>query len=386
MKIVFIIPSITNFHTFLSELTDSLLTRGDEVYLLAGEKPIVKGNSPYPIDIACEWIRVDFPRNFQPKKHFLAAKEIDKNIQRIKPDLIHVHFSAAMFTVSLAIKKNWPPVIATIHGLAWPTRKKSAQLLLKKAELSAAKKMDKVIVLNKDDLALLNKYGLKNVSMLYKYGIGCNTELFDKEKLDQKLNKDLRQKLNIHEDDTVFIFIGRQTRFKGFDKVIQAFMKIYHTTSKYHLLLIGDKDFIHESGLNPIEEALLSSIPAIHQIGWMANIENFLAIADINVFPSQREGLPVNLMESLAMGVPVITINSRGCNEIIKDHENGIILSDDSVEKLAAAMKQLSDNFVLRNKLSETGLLKRGEYDRKKYIEKQIDCYNTFILHETQDA
>jgi len=155
-------------------------------------------------------------------------------------------------------------------------------------------------------------------------------------------------------------------------------MKIYHAKSPYHLLLIGDKDYIHESGLNSTEEALLSNIPSIHQIGWMANIENFLAIADINVFPSSREGLPVNLMESLSMGVPVITINSRGCNEIVKHEVNGIIIDDDSVESLAEAMKQLSIDFVLRNKLSSNASTKREEYDRRKYIRQQLDFYTNF--------
>ena len=368
MKIVFVIPSITNFHTFLSELTDSLIARGDTVYLLAGEKPIVKGFSPYSDSLSCEWHKIDFPRNFQPKKHFFAAREIDKFVQRIKPDLIHVHFSAAMFTVSLAKKKNWPPVIATIHGLAWPTRKKSAQLVLKKAELSAAQKMDRTIVLNKDDLLLLNQNGIENVSLLFNYGIGCNIDAFNLKSITDNSLENLKEKLNIKASDCVFIFIGRQTRFKGFDKVIRAFMKIYHTKSKYHLLLLGDKDFIHESGLNEVEESLLESIPVIHQIGWMANIEHYLAIADVNVFPSKREGLPVNLMESLSMGVPVITIDSRGCNEIIQHDENGIILKHDSVDELAAAMKQLSSDYVLRSRLGETGLKNRANYDRDKYI------------------
>lgn len=375
MKIVFIIPSITNFHTFLSELCDSLIENGDEVYLLAGEKPIVKGTSPYPESVACKWIKIDFPRNFQPKQHFLAARSIDKNIQQIKPDLIHVHFSAAMFTVSLAKKSNWPPVIATIHGLAWPARKGKARLILKRAELNAASKMDKVIVLNNDDLLLLKKHGIKNSLLLFKYGIGCNSSVFDPERVDKQAIQTLKEKFNILENDIVFVFIGRQTNFKGYDKVVRAFMRIYHTRSNYHLLLIGNKDFIHKSGLNNIEESLVEHIPSIHQVGWMANIENYLAIADINVFPSSREGLPVNLMESLSMGVPVITIDSRGCNEIIQDDFNGIVIKNDSVEMLARAMKQLSENFVLRSKLGNAGLQKRGEYDRKKFIKEQIDFY-----------
>ena len=111
MKIVFIIPSITNYHTFLSELTESLVSIGHKVFLLAGEKPIVKGNSPYGDTINCEWYKIDFPRNFHAKKHLIAARNIDRIIQKIKPDLIHVHFSAAMFTVSVAKKRIGQPLL-----------------------------------------------------------------------------------------------------------------------------------------------------------------------------------------------------------------------------------------------------------------------------------
>lgn len=375
MKIVFIIPSITNFHTFLSELNESLINEGHQVYLIAGEKPIVKGESPYSDHTSCEWFKIEFPRNFQPHKHLLAARKIDQIIQGINPDLVHVHFSAAMFTVSLAKKANWPPVIATIHGLAWPTRKGQSKTLLKKAEITSAKKMDQVLVLNQDDLQKLHGNGLTNAKILTTYGIGCNIHQFDRNQLDPKSIASLKRKFNIADNDIVFIFIGRQTQFKGFNKVIQAFMRIYHSRSSYHLLLIGENDYIHKSGLNPVEESLISQIPAIHQLGWRSNIEHFLAIADINVFPSSREGLPVNIMESLCMGIPVITINSRGCNELIVQNENGIILEDDSVDSLSKAMKHLAENLVLRNRLSQNGLLKREDYDRKLFIDKQIEFY-----------
>ena len=385
MKIVFIIPSITNFHTFLNELSDSLLKDGHKVYLIAGEKPVVKGESPYSDLIDCEWIKMEFPRSLQPQKHFITARKIDNIIQDIHPDLIHVHFSAAMFTVSLAKKPNWPQVIATIHGLAWPTRKGRSKLILKKAEISSAKKMDQVIVLNKDDLIKLKDNGVHNSHIITNYGIGCNTDQFDQEKINSDAKSSLKRKFKIKDNDIVFIFIGRQTQFKGFNKVIRAFMQIYHSRSPYHLLLIGENDYIHKSGLNAIEESLLSQIPSIHQIGWKANIETFLAIADINVFPSSREGLPVNLMESLSMGIPVITIDSRGCNEIINHNENGIILEDDSVESLSSAMKHLGENFVLRSKLSQNGLLKRADYDRSIFIKKQKEFYSTFI-HQENDV
>src|SRR5690606_19226289 len=112
------------------------------------------------------------------------------------------------------------------------------------------------------------------------------------------------------EKDIVYVFIGRQTYFKGFNKVIQAFLKIYPEDKNQKLLLVGNVDNIHSTHLSPEEESILENHPGIINVGWQENVNEYLSISHINVFPSTREGMPVNLMESLSMGVPVITINS----------------------------------------------------------------------------
>ena len=379
MRILFIIPSITNYHTFLKELAKNLTDRGHQVILLAGEKAIVKGKSPYSDPINCEWVKINFSRSFQPQKHLQSSLQIDAQIKKYKPDIIHIHFSAAMFTSALARKSNWPITIATIHGLAWPSRSKRSRILLKHAEINSAKKMDEVFVLNKEDLNSLRENRVKNAALIPGKGIGCNIQDFDPEKTNPEIKLKLQKELGLKQDDIVFIFIGRQTHFKGFHLVIKAFMRIYHSKSNYKLLLLGDKDRIHSSGLNSTEEALIDIIPSIIKISWKANVAEYLALADINVFPSTREGLPVNLMESLSMGVPVITIDSRGCRDVVKNRFNGIVLKLDEVDDIADAMKQLAENSVLRKKLSVNAFNQRDQFDRKYYIQYQVDYYQKLV-------
>ena len=379
MRIMFIIPSITNYHTFLRELATELKRRGDEIILLAGEKPITQGESPYGAPEECLWIKINFPRSFQPQKHLQTSLLIDSQVKKYKPEIIHIHFSAAMFTGALARKSNWPLTIATIHGLAWPSRKKQMRYLLKNAELRSARKMDKVFVLNKEDLNSLKNNGIENVSLIPGKGIGCNIHEFNPASVNAEKTDMLKERLGIKPDDFVFIFIGRQTHFKGFHLVVKAFMRIYHSKSNYKLLLLGDKDRIHPTGLNTLEEELMALIPAIVHVKWKPNVADYLALADINVFPSIREGLPVNLMESLAMGVPVITHNTRGCRDVVTDGINGRVLQKNDVESIAAAMKQLADNPVLRKKLRNNALENRKQYDRKNYIRYQIEYYDRLL-------
>ena len=203
--------------------------------------------------------------------------------------------------------------------------------------------------------------------------------IFDPEKINPELKVKLQRELGLKPDDIVFIFIGRQTHFKGFHLVIKAFMRIYHSKSNFKLLLLGDKDRIHSSGLNSTEEALIDIIPSIIKISWKVNVADYLALADINVFPSTREGLPVNLMESLSMGVPIITNDSRGCRDVVKNGFNGIVLEKNEVDKIAEAMKQLAENSVLRNKLSINAFNQREQFDRKYYIQYQMEYYQKLV-------
>jgi len=379
LKILFIIPSITNYHTFLNELTQALVNKGHKVSLLAGEKSIVKGPSPYSNPENCEWVPINFPRSFQPQEHVHASLLIDKQIKRIKPDIIHIHFSAAMFTVALAYKKRWPITIATIHGLAWPSRNGTTRYLLKNAEIRSARKMDEVLVLNNEDLTSLRENGLKNVKLLPGEGMGCSITEFNPDSIDINKKESLKKELGINDRDFVFIFIGRQTHFKGFHLVIRAFMQVYHSKSNFKLLLVGEKDRIHPSGLNATEDELMQLIPAIINVGWKKNVNDYLALADVNVFPSKREGLPVNLMESMAMGVPIIAVDTRGSRDIVKNGKNGILLNDNNVDHIARAMKQMGSDFVLRKKLSENAFNERAKFDRQHYIGYQISYYENLM-------
>ncbi len=69
---------------------------------------------------------------------------------------------------------------------------------------------------------------------------------------------------------------------------------------------------------------------------WQANVADWLSIADLCVFASERGGMPVCLMESLSMGVPVITANTRGCRDVVRDGVDGVVLDEPSGEDLGS--------------------------------------------------
>jgi glycosyltransferase involved in cell wall biosynthesis len=129
--------------------------------------------------------------------------------------------------------------------------------------------------------------------------------------------KALRERLGIEPGHLVFIFAGRFVAFKGFDLTVRTFLQIAGTNPELRLLFVGAFDPLHPSGLTPAEDHAYKNCAQIIDAGYTDDVASYLAISDAMVFPSQPEGMPVCLMEALAMGVPVVTRASRGCRDVV---------------------------------------------------------------------
>lgn len=371
--VLIIIPKIESYLQFCNSLGVELIQQGFTVKLLTSNP-----NGQKISDI--EVFHLGFPRALNLLHHYDAATQIKRIVKVVNPDIVHVHFSACIFTVSLAIEKDWPCTIATFHGLSFPLITSYwKKTILRKAEIISAKKYFQVSVLTKDDERAMLHYIPENKVYCYKSkGIGCNIEIFDKKRFSQIECSALRTKLSLLDSDFILIFIGRFVHFKGFGLVVKAFFYLSSHFPNMKLLLLGQKDPIHASGLTVDEELQLEKSSNVRILGWTSNVEQYLAISDLLLFPSEREGMPVNVMEALAMGVPVVTTNTRGCKELVNKN-NGWILKRRNTEELIEAIEILYKNKERLRTLSDYALLHREEYDRKRYVTEQVNIYKSIL-------
>ena len=204
---------------------------------------------------------------------------------------------------------------------------------------------------------------------------GIDTEVFDKEKVEReklKVNvmlsemtegnvvetslgmkgKDASIPLLFTKNDVIFCFVGRIVKDKGIDELLYAFDKLSKENNKVKLLLVGSE----EKELDPIgkeSQLILRTNKQIVSVGWQEDIRPFLAISNVFVFPSYREGFPNVVMQAGAMELPSIVTNINGSNEIIKDGVNGLIIPVKDKKALFDKMKLLSGDSELRNKLAK---------------------------------
>ncbi len=154
---------------------------------------------------------------------------------------------------------------------------------------------------------------------------------------------------------------------KGINELINTFEKVSQNNSNFKLLLVGT----FEPKLDPLKPETILKINQnknINHVGYQADIRPFLALADAFIFPSYREGFPNVILQAGAMNLPCIVTNISGCNEIITDHKNGLIVEPKNEIDLENSMLKL---------YNDTALYKTFQKNSRKNIAQK---YNQFTI------
>ena len=188
---------------------------------------------------------------------------------------------------------------------------------------------------------------------------------------------ELKNRLNIRENDFVFLFVGRLVRDKGIEELIEAFQKLKKSHSNVKLLLVGP----FEQELDPISDQSKKIIEldkdVIH-VGFQHDIRTYLAISHALVFPSYREGFPNVPMQAGCFNLPAIVTDINGCNEIIEHGKNGLIVPVKDAAALNRSMIALmTDEHLYLNLKSNARKMIAERYDQKKFW--------SLLLNEYQD-
>lgn len=305
-------------------LLDTYLNLDYEVHVACKE---YQGSNLYHNKINYHFI--DFERNLSIKSTLISRKQLLKLVKDLKPALIHAHFSSSIFLLAISKQKNFPHCIGTIQGsLFLATHNWIKKQVFKMVEIFSIRRLNEVFVLTDDDFVALRKKS-SNISLQKARGFGVNLEFFN----NRESNAINRGDLGIEKDDRVLVYVGRLVSFKGFNLVLNIFHELcLKNSGDYKLIVCGKFDKFHKSKFSKNELDIFNDNPNIIKVGFTDDVRSYLAMSDLNIFPSKREGYPVNVMESIAMELPTITSNYRGCRHVIIPLINGIVVGSDNVD------------------------------------------------------
>ncbi len=191
--------------------------------------------------------------------------------------------------------------------------------------------------------------------------------------------KTIRQSLGIPAESLMFCFVGRMVADKGLDELISAFVSISKECSAY-LLLVGP----FEEDLDPLtseSRRLILNHEKIVHVGFQSDIRPYLTASTVLVHPSYREGFPNVVMQAGSMGLPCIVSNINGCNEIVMDGHNGIIVEPKDPVGLENAMRLMVKDDGLRQRLASSAReMIVSRYDQREFWESLLQFYQKLMV------
>ncbi len=303
-----------------------------------------------------EVIPIEMTRKITPFQDLKAVYQLYKIFKREKPDIVHSHTPKAGTLSMLAAKLAGVPYrLHTIAGLPLLEATGSKRKLLDIVE-KATYRCATMIYPNSfglRDIIIKNKYTKKEKLRVIANGSsnGIDTSFFDPSLYSKDDNLKLRQELSIKEKDHVFVYVGRLVKDKGINELISAFKTLNSHHEDCKLLLVG----IFENELDPLLPETNHEIetnPNIIFVGWQNDVRPYLAISDILAFPSYREGFPNVVMQAASMGLASVVTNINGCNEIIIEGKNGLIIPVKDDKALFENCKRLVEDEELRTALA----------------------------------
>ena len=357
-RLLIVVPIYASYRAFLKGLAAWLVDRDWEVHVATNLTGAKVGSDVATLhDIA-------IPRGANLLKLFQAGRSLTKLIQQIKPTVVHAHFSVGMLVLALASHVKGVRTLGTFQGMRFPLASGISRWVFKCVECFSILRLDQSWVLTSDDYKVVPKFVEKKLEIQEGYGFGCDIEHFDPERFSETDKAKLRSELGIPGEDLVFVFVGRLTAFKGFLLALEAFRQLRQERNDVHLLIVGEVDSQH-----PIDLPDLNQVGGVHYLGWQEDPAPHLAISNVMVFPSEREGMPVCVMEALAMGRAVVTTDSRGCRQLAE--LSAATVADRRVDSIAAALRTASR--LSQAPLDSTEV--REQIDRTRFYTLLLESY-----------
>ncbi len=315
--------------------------QGYEVHCCAGNDT---GVTPPSVPNCDRYFEINFRRNPLHPGNLLAYRRLKTLIDGEEYALIHCHTPVGGMLGRLAARKarsKGTKVCYTAHGFHFFNGASLLNwLLYYPAERLLAHLTDLLITINREDFQRVRRFRAKKTAFVH--GVGVDLRRFD-------LRVDpisVKKGLGIDSDMPVILSVGEHTRRKNHAVCIRALEKIDDAA----LVFCGVGR--QEKSLRQLAEACHVS-DRVHFLGFRTDIPTLLLMADVFLFPSLHEGLPVALMEAMAAGLPCVVSGVRGNTDLIGEGEGGFVVKPFDTAGFAAALRTLLGNGNLRRQIGE---------------------------------
>lgn len=282
-----------------------------------------------------------------------------------KYDIVHAHTETGGLILRLAKgAKGGSIFMYTPHGMSfWKGSSLKSQIIYKPLERWICSHMDANLAMNQEEFQILKKWNKRTASFVH--GIGLDISRFK-----SKDGTDIRNEIGLSNHDVVMLSVGELDDNKNHAIVLRAMSQIKDLCPHYVVCGVGpNKDYLLDLAKDlGIQENL-------HLLGYRSDIPAIIGGANIFVFPSLHEGLPVSLMEAMAGGLPVICSEIRGNVDLIKPGYNGYLFRPDDAVQLKDLLIKLINNPAQRKEMGCHNMKDIENYSYRVVVEELKKLY-----------
>lgn len=317
---------------------------------------------------------------------WMAVFELIKIIKKEKPNIVHLNSSKAGVigaVAALFMGKNRPKMIFTAHGwvfnptneLSWLVRQ--FYIVLHKF---AAMFQDKIICVSGYDYNLGLQYDICEQEKLVKIHNGINPDMKFLSKKEARNNLEFKiynlqitniNKENILKNSWKWVgSIGRLVKEKNYNTLVEAAKFVKNA----YFFIIGDGPELKNLQFTIYNLQIGDRFFIIPPSG---NDAQYLKAFDVFAMSSVKEGLPYTLLEAMAAELPIVVTEAGGMPELIKNHENGLMVAQKNPEALARAIGGLIENKEIAKELSQKAKEVVSEsFSLEKMVKSTEKLYN----------
>jgi glycosyltransferase involved in cell wall biosynthesis len=278
-------------------------------------------------------------RSVRPLDDLRAFVTLVRLMRQEKPDIVHTHTAkAGVLGRVAAVVARVPYRVHTFHGHVlhgyFSPRATKAIIYIERV---LARRTDVLAAVGskvRDDL-LAAKIGRPEQYRVVPPGVeitaGCS-------------RAEARQTFDLPPDAPIILFVGRLTRIKRPDRLIDAMSLVLAKRPKTILAIAGEGDLYDET--KRLAEPLGTSV---RFLGWQSNLSNVYPLADLVVLTSDNEGMPVTLIEASMLGIPCVTTDVGSAREVVVDGSTGRVVGVNSRDVADALLELLGDPKRLTN-------------------------------------
>ena len=333
---------IAQFHKPLMKL---LKEHGWEIHVAARDNLAEKNG--LQLEFPDKVFNIPFQRSPFSTGNIGAYRQLKKLLTENHYDVIHCNTPVGGILGRLAARKyikQGTKVFYTAHGFHfYKGAPRKNWLIYYPIEKWMSRFTDKLITITEEDYALAaNRF---HCAVVHIHGVGANSEKFFPLSEQEQTAQKAALGLNGH----ILINCGELLPNKNQQTAILAMAHIVKAFPDAKLLIAG----------NGPEQATLEHLIAEHSLrdhvtllGYTTQLQKYLQICDLEIACSHREGLPLNIMEAMLCGKPVVASSNRGHRELIVDGQTGYLVAENAPAAYAdAVFRILQDHPFAQDKI-----------------------------------